>query len=124
MSKRKKSDAQDGEALDRAMYLAARSLGWFIEKTEAEVRSSEAAFDEELVVFPDSLNDPLAGIDRPRQRRGRVRPPSMVPDEELQEGFARAAREGRSGISADVEERMTTDRERAEAARSSDNDDS
>lgn len=112
MSRKKTSDGAQPDGFGDLIYDAARSLGWLIECSPIEVPLS----DEELedVRLPVSLDDPFSGIDtrRTRHRAPAVLPPA--PSEELEEGFARAAREGQEKISTEVEDRMRRDRDAVE----------
>jgi len=87
---------------------AAQSLGWFLPETLEEVKvwdEADAELDTDTLVVAERV----------------IAFPSEVAAEEstgIQDQLARAAREGSGEISADVEEAMRRDRERAERGES------
>ena len=69
--------------------------------------------DDETIEIPGLLADPFAALEREANPVPSTDPPP--PSQELEEAFARAAREGAGTISEDVEGRMRRDRAHAES---------
>ena len=105
-----KDKTQQG-SLEDQVHRAMKALGWLVPETDDEVAQAEAELEANPVPLPDKLLKVFPPFENV--------PPSPEPQSagrsqrETEQHLARAAREG-GDISAEVEERMKRDRERAE----------
>lgn len=103
----KTKSSQKDTKLNRALYSAARSLGWLFPQKEEEVAAAEELPE------PRAPGNASEALDRaPTFSK---RPPAdarAVPKYEAE--LRRAARLGRGEVHEEIEERMRRDRQRAE----------
>ena len=97
-------------------HAAMTSLGWIVPESERDVKQAEQALSATTEGLPQALRDAEAVFDG-KAADGAERPSSAIPaaDVRVDEGLARAAREGGT-ISSEIEARMRRDRRRAEEA--------
>ena len=113
---RKRNRAREASEADllNGVCEGVRSLGWMLPETESEFRETDDSCDEEPL--PAALRDaPPVPRQARRQTAGRSTPvQESLSNPEIDQALARAAREGRSGLPPEIEERMRSDRARAE----------
>ncbi len=100
----------EDSAFRKSLYWAARSLNWFLPHTEEEVATSEAQIQTSDYEDP---GDPFEALDR--EPGFSKRPAADVSAaQEYEQELRRAARLGKGQVPEEIEERMRSDRERAE----------
>lgn len=98
-----------------AVYRLLRSAGWVFPKTPSEVDRTERELAQNPVLVPDDITNPYEILDWLEQGKApTVSNAIPLPENtELTQDLARAAREG-NGIPDELEERMASDRRKAE----------
>lgn len=108
-----KRSKPDNSALEREILQAMHDDDWLAPETEEAVKRAEAQLAEEKIAIPTSFERPrdlLRGSGKIRV----IRRSKLNDQSETREDLARAAREGGT-ISPEIEQRMKTDRDRAES---------
>jgi hypothetical protein len=115
--KPRKNPPFNPERFEDEVHAALLRSGNLVPTTVEGVRQAELEQRKSKITLPAALQNSPSVFERSKRMLRAVKQPSLAPSgsTEVEEGLARAAREGRE-ITSDVEERMRRDREMAERA--------
>lgn len=114
--KRKSKERQDdvSERILRDLHETFKAMGWTIPESQGDIRQAETELSKSHIALPEALSDVKAVFERGLGRANTdLRPLAFLPNTEITENLARAARQG-GKIPPHIEERMSRDRSAAE----------